>query len=72
EMPVLDGPGVLKEIRDNIALKDTSVIFLTAKDDKESVMKVVSLKPDKYLLKSMPKEKLIAAIDEFFINKSKH
>ena len=70
EMPVLDGPAVLKEIRDSETLRDTPVIFLTAKDDKDSVMKVVKLKPDKYLLKTMPKEKLITAIDEFLLTKS--
>ena len=66
EMPVMNGPEVLKAIRDTQAIKNTPVIFLTAKDDKESVMKVISLKPAKYLLKSMPKEKLIGAIDDFF------
>ena len=67
EMPVMNGPEVLKEIRNTQDIKDLPVIFLTAKDDKDSVMKVVSLKPEKYLLKSMPKEKLISAIDDFFI-----
>ena len=66
EMPVMNGPDVLKAIRETQSIKDTPVIFLTAKDDKESVMKVISLKPAKYLLKSMPKDKLISAIDEFF------
>ena len=66
EMPVMNGPEVLKAIRETQSIKDIPVIFLTAKDDKESVMKVVSLKPAKYLLKSMPKDKLISAIDEFF------
>ena len=66
EMPVMSGPEVLKEIRNNVKMKHMPVIFLTAKDDKESVMKVVSLKPEKYLLKSMPKEKLTGAIDDFF------
>ena len=70
EMPGMDGVTVLKEIRNTPAYKDIPVIFLTAKDDKESVMKVVGLKPEKYLLKSMPKEKLTNAIDEFFIIKS--
>ncbi len=65
EMPVMSGPEVLKEIRGNSKLKHTPVIFLTAKDDKESVMKVINLKPEKYLLKSMPKEKLTGAIDDF-------
>ncbi len=66
EMPVMNGPDVLKAIRETPEIKNTPVIFLTAKDDKESVMKVVSLKPAKYLLKSMPKEKLIGSIDDFF------
>ena len=61
---------VLKEIRSTQGIRDLPVIFLTAKDDKESVMKVVSLKPEKYLLKSMPKDKLISAIDDFFITYS--
>ena len=71
EMPVMNGPEVLKEIRNTQALRDMPVIFLTAKDDKESILKVVSLKPEKYLLKSMPKEKLIGAIDEFFDRRAK-
>ena len=71
EMPGMDGAAVLKEMRSTPAYKDIPVIFLTAKDDKESVMKVVGLKPEKYLLKSMPKEKLTNAIDEFFIIRSR-
>ena len=66
EMPKMSGPEVLKSIRADENLKDTPVIFLTAKDDKESVMTAVSLKPEKYLLKSMPQGKLIGAIDDFF------
>ena len=66
EMPIMSGPEVLKEIRNKKDLKELPVIFLTAKDDKESVMKVVNLKPEKYLLKSMPKEKIIGAVDEHF------
>ena len=42
------------------------VIFLTGKGDRESVLKVLALKPEGYLLKSMERPKLIAAIDEFF------
>ncbi len=66
EMPSMSGPDVLLAIRSDRNLSGTPVIFLTAKDDKESVMKVVSLKPAKYLLKSMPKERLIGAIEDFF------
>ena len=70
EMPVMSGPDVLKEMRASSTLKNIPVIFLTAKDDKESVMKVVSLKPEKYLLKSMPKDKLTGAIDDFFVTRA--
>ena len=69
-MPVMDGKETLTRIKENPVWSNIPVIFLTAKDDKESVMKVVSLKPEKYLLKSMSKEKLTGAIDDFFISKA--
>ena len=52
-----------------LATSSIPVMFLTVKSDKESVMKVVSLKPEKYLLKTMPPDELIANIDEFFEKK---
>ncbi len=66
EMPVTDGPTVLGMIRAQQHLANLPVMFLTSKDDKESVMKVVHLKPEKYLLKTSKPEELIASIDEFF------
>ncbi|MBR3458221.1 MAG: response regulator [Selenomonadaceae bacterium] len=69
EMPVTSGPQVLEMIRSETKVDSIPVIFLTGKGDRESVMKVVSLKPDGYLLKTMPRDKLIAAIDEFFEKK---
>ena len=46
--------------------EDMPVIFLTSKDDKESVMQVMSLKPDGYLLKTLEPAKIIQAVDDFF------
>ena len=66
EMPVISGPQVLEMIRSESRVDDLPVIFLTGKGDRESVMKVLALKPDGYLLKSMERPKLIAAIDDFF------
>lgn len=66
EMPVTSGPQVLEMIRSESKVDSIPVIFLTGKGDRESVMKVLALKPDGYLLKSMEQPKLIAAIDEFF------
>ena len=42
------------------------VIFLTSKSDKASVMKVMELKPDGYLLKTMEPKMIIQTVDEFF------
>ena len=66
EMPVTPGPKVLEMLRSEPSLSDIPVMFLTVKGDKESVMKVLSLKPEKYLLKTMPPAELLANIDEFF------
>ena len=66
EMPVVSGAQVLEMIRSEPATKNTPVIMLTAKDDRASVMKVLELKPEKYLLKSMPPAKWVKEIDDFF------
>ena len=66
EMPVTTGPQVLQMLKSESATSDIPVMFLTNKGDKESVMNVVTLKPEKYLLKTMPPAELISNIDEFF------
>ncbi len=69
EMPVTSGPQVLEMIRSEESTSDIPVIFLTGKDDKESVTNVLSLKPQGYFLKSTGKEKLLKEIDDFFEKK---
>ena len=66
EMPITTGPKVLEMLRSEPATSDIPMMFRTVKSDKESVMQVISLKPEKYLLKTMPPAELIANIDEFF------
>lgn len=66
EMPVCDGRQMLEMLRSEKDTMDTPVIFLTGKDDDESIRKVVALKPNGYLLKSKPKEYIKKAIDGFF------
>jgi len=66
EMPVCDGKQVLEMMRTEMEFSDIPVIFLTGKSDKESVMKVMELKPEGYLLKTMPPEEIVKSIDEFF------
>ncbi|MCR5772017.1 MAG: response regulator [Butyrivibrio sp.] len=69
-MPVVSGPQVFAMLRNDPTTKSIPVMFLTAKSDKLSVLKVAALKPEKYLLKSMPPEELIAQIDAFFEGRS--
>lgn len=69
EMPVISGAKVLEMIRSEVSTEDIPVMFLTAKNDRESVMQVLSLKPEKYLLKTMAPEEWMRNIDEFFEKK---
>ena len=67
EMPVTSGPQVLEMLRSDEETKVIPVMFLTGKSDKESVMAVVSLKPEGYFLKTIQKEELLKQLKEFFI-----
>ncbi|WP_022773869.1 response regulator [Butyrivibrio sp. AE2015] len=69
EMPVTDGPQVLEMLRSDQETKDIPVMFLTGKDDKESVMAVLSLKPEGYILKTSGKEELVNTIRKFFMSR---
>ena len=66
EMPITTGPQVLEMLRSEENTAKIPVMFLTNKGDKESVMNVLGLKPEKYLLKTMSKSELLGQIDEFF------
>lgn len=66
EMPITSGPQVLEMIRSDSPTASIPVIFLTGKDDKESVTKVLALKPQGYILKSAGKEKLLLQLEEYF------
>ena len=66
EMPVVDGKQVLEMIRTESEFADIPVIFLTSKGDKESVLKVMELKPEGYLLKTMKPAQIIQAVNDFF------
>lgn len=65
EMPICDGRQMLEMIRAEKATANIPVMFLTGRGDRESVKKVMALKPEGYLLKSMTDEHIKKAIDEF-------
>lgn len=69
QMPICDGRQVLEMIRSNSDIADIPVIFLTGRGDAESVKKVMSLKPDGYMLKTMKPDDIKKNIDLFFENR---
>lgn len=59
KMPVMDGPAVLKRIRQTGKLNDVPVIFLTSASDPESVAECLSFHPADYILKPVGKATLL-------------
>ena len=68
-MPVCDGRQALEMIRSDADIADIPVMFLTGKGDRESVKKVMALKPEGYLLKTMSEESIKKMIDDFFVKR---
>lgn len=66
EMPVVDGAKVLEMLRSSRDTSSIPVIFLTGNGKKESVERVLSLKPQGYLLKTATKENIQDTIGAFF------
>ena len=69
KMPTMDGPKVLEAIRSSYRLRDLPVIFLTANNDRQSVMTAMQYKPDGYILKSKTPDEIKAAVNDFFKNR---
>ncbi|MBP3505797.1 MAG: response regulator [Lachnospiraceae bacterium] len=65
EMPGENGPEVMKKIRENDALSDIPIIFLTGITEKEKIRQALVLKPQGYLLKPIDKDKLLGTIEKF-------
>ena len=66
KMPTMDGPAVLEAIRNDKRLSNLPVIFLTANNDRQSVINVMQLKPDGYILKSKSPDEIKEAVIDFF------
>ena len=66
EMPVVDGPQVLQMLKEDNETADIPVIFLTGISTRESVTRVMALKPAGYILKSTTKADLIQNLSDFF------
>ncbi len=67
EMPIVSGKILFEMIRSDPDFAGIPVIFLTGQNDKKSIMEVLELKPEGYLLKSMDPAEIIKAVDDFFM-----
>ncbi len=63
-MPNVDGYQTLKYIRNTASLKDTKVVFLTAKNKASDIEKGLKLGADKYLTKPFSVKKIVSEILE--------
>ena len=63
-MPNVDGYQTLKQIRNNNRLKNTKVVFLTAKNKASDIEKGLKLGADKYLIKPFSVKKIFSEINE--------
>lgn len=71
EMPVTNGLQVMEMLKSEQFSKDIPIMFLTGKSDKESIMKVMALKPAGYMLKSISRQQLLANLENFFLKQGK-
>lgn len=69
KMPTMDGPKVLEKIRNDERLATLPVIFLTANNDRQSIINVMQFKPDGYILKTKAPDEIKQAIVDFFKNR---
>ncbi len=67
DMPITPGPQVMEMIRSEFNASEIPIIFLTGKSDRESIMNVMRLRPQGYLLKTMSRDDIVSAVDNFFI-----
>ena len=63
-MPKVDGYQTLKTIKENDKLKNTKVVFLTAKNKASDIEKGLKLGADKYLTKPFSIKTIVSEINE--------
>lgn len=66
EMPVADGPSILEMLKSETGTDSIPVFFLTGRSDWDSIQKVIDLKPERYLLKTIGRQVLLDELDKFF------
>ena len=65
DLPVMPGPQILEKIRSGADTKETPVMILTGQNDRESIMRILSLCPADYLLKNIGRDELRGKVQGF-------
>ena len=71
DMPIIDGPHVYQMIKAETDYTNIPIMFLSGRQDVESVKNAVMLKPEKYITKSMQAAELLSTINDYFAYNSK-
>lgn len=64
EMPLMSGPEILDVLRANQKTKNIPVVFLTGVNEIDKIQKVLSMKPQGYLLKPVNNEELHRTLEK--------
>lgn len=67
-MPNVDGYNTLEQIKNDVRLKHTKVIFLSAKNKEKDIEKGLSLGADLYMTKPFSVKKLVEHVNELTNN----
>ena len=67
DMPITPGPVVYQMLKSEHSLDNIPIMFLTGKNDRDSILKVLELHPADYLLKAtIDRETLLRKVSNYF------
>ena len=68
-MPIMDGNELCQQLKENVETSHIPIILLTALNDKDSIIKGLKTKADKYITKPFDIQVLMAVINNVFANR---
>ena len=68
-MPIMDGNELCQQVKENVETSHIPIILLTALNDKDSIIKGLKTKADKYITKPFDIQVLMAVINNVFANR---
>lgn len=66
KMPVASGAQIYAMLKNDSQTQNIPVFFLTGNSERESVMEILKLNPEGYLLKTFDRKALLTRLEEFF------